>query len=309
MRSFWPENAKPSAVLIFLHGYASHINRPIHRFLSSSLNDSSIGYITLDFHAHGYSDGVRGLVSSVDDLIDDVLSLLAALHDGSKESPNHKLTHDIVDIQSIPFYLMGHSMGGGTSLLVSNLLSKAGAKQSWTIQSHSSSHFENISKVFRGCILVCPLIQIVELHVAVRFLLGNVLATLFPQVCMPGDDNTGNSKVWVHQSYIDYVVRDGFPANEKGLSWGGSIRFGTANTMLAVSDRVVATIPEADFPFLILHDPEDKVVRFEGSERLFREAPSVDKTMVVMEGALHDPIANQLSAVASRVIAFVKQRS
>jgi alpha-beta hydrolase superfamily lysophospholipase len=38
-------------------------NRPTQRFLSDSFNQNGFAYICLDFHGHGYSDGLKGAIN------------------------------------------------------------------------------------------------------------------------------------------------------------------------------------------------------------------------------------------------------
>jgi len=61
VRSYWPQDdEKCKCIVIFLHGYASHINRPLHQYISSQMNNNSIAYITIDINGHGFSDGLKG---------------------------------------------------------------------------------------------------------------------------------------------------------------------------------------------------------------------------------------------------------
>lgn len=57
VRSYWPEN--PKAIVIFLHGFAGHANRPIHGPISTEMVQNDYAYLTFDFHGHGYSEGMH----------------------------------------------------------------------------------------------------------------------------------------------------------------------------------------------------------------------------------------------------------
>lgn len=63
VRSKWPKDTK--CVVLFLHGYASHGARPTHKHLATEFNNNEIAYITLDFHGHGYSEGLRAHVITI----------------------------------------------------------------------------------------------------------------------------------------------------------------------------------------------------------------------------------------------------
>ena len=65
-------------------------------------------------------------------------------------------------------------------------------------------------------------------------------------------------------------------------------------------DRLAREAPSLRFPFLILHDPEDAICKFSGSERLHKLAatPADDKSLVHMKGMKHDLITNCTQKVA-----------
>jgi pimeloyl-ACP methyl ester carboxylesterase len=85
-RSYWPKagDSPAKAVVVYCHGYSSHINRPAQEYTSTSLNEIGYAYITIDYHGHGYSEGDRSLIESYDNLMDDILSLLFALFSKEK---------------------------------------------------------------------------------------------------------------------------------------------------------------------------------------------------------------------------------
>eukprot|EP01035_Chromulina_nebulosa_P030749 gene30749-40897_t len=115
-------NSKSSALVFFLHGYASHISRPVHEKIARDFNTHNIGYITLDFHGHGYSDGLRALVASYVDLVDDIVSLLLAVYSTSTENSEQNYRIAQTFDTEVPFFIMGHSMGGAITLLTANFL-------------------------------------------------------------------------------------------------------------------------------------------------------------------------------------------
>ena len=123
VHSYWPNHSCKSLV-IFCHGYASHINRPIHGYISKQYNDNDIGYITIDISGHGYSDGIKGYVDNYSDAIDDILSLLISLYSPTTTS-NATATSNLQrsGLGQLPFYFMGHSMGGAISINIANILS------------------------------------------------------------------------------------------------------------------------------------------------------------------------------------------
>ena len=118
VRSYWPNSSTCKSLVIFCHGYASHINRPLHSYISKQYNDNDIGYVTIDVSGHGYSDGVKGYIDSYNDTIDDILSLLICLYSTSSTSSNLQRK----ELGLLPFFFMGHSMGGAISINIASIL-------------------------------------------------------------------------------------------------------------------------------------------------------------------------------------------
>jgi alpha-beta hydrolase superfamily lysophospholipase len=108
VRTYWPVQA-PKAAIIYLHGYVSHTSRPVHKYVSKTFTDNNFVYITMDFHGHGHSDGLKAHIEDYVDLIDDVVTLLMALYAGPEEATYCRLKNSLAD-RNIPFFLMGHSM-------------------------------------------------------------------------------------------------------------------------------------------------------------------------------------------------------
>jgi len=306
VRSFWPDG-ETIAVLISLHGFASHISRPTHFYLAEKMNEQKIAYITIDFHGHGYSDGVRGLVSDPDDLVDDVLSVILAIY-----SPDSKLA-TLYNVKKtaplgMPLFLMGHSMGGATATLVSNLLSRVDENSLHTRFSYSRK--EEIAKIatnFRGALLFCPAFVVIDLPSSVVSFLDRWIAPLFATVIVPGGSTNidDNRLIWVDDAYIDYIVGDGFPANPDGLSWGPNPRIKTATTILSLCNKAKSTAESTSYPFVIFHDSKEEIVKIRGTQTFIAEAKSSKKTFVDVDGGLHDLIANKLGFVTSQAVSWI----
>ena len=155
VHSYWPKDENLVAIIVSLHGMGSHSNRPTQRYMVKKFLENGMAYICVDFHGHGYSDGVKGMVDSPEYLLDDVFSLLKALYSEVSSVPGPKgfcLKHNV---PNAPFFLMGHSMGGSTAMYVAQILSDK--KQNNLLQSDQKL---SISKLFRGCLLLCPAIDI-----------------------------------------------------------------------------------------------------------------------------------------------------
>jgi len=300
----------PTAVIISLHGYASHGNRPPHDYIGRELNLKNIAYINLDFHGHGYSDGVRALVNSFVNLVDDVVSLLLALYSDTtmNEEQNYSIAQNMPS--TVPFFLMGHSMGGTCAILTSNflcLLSEDGTSNGKFI--NTNVKWQNIRRLFKGCVLLCPAVEVKGPPFIVKSLLANVIAPLFPTMEIPSSLSTlsDNSLVWIDPKYIDYVLSDQQPG---GLSWGGSLRLQTAVTLLYGADEVKASLHKMSYPFVVFHDPEDGICSFKGSELLFTNSATEekDKELRKLPGGRHDLLGNMLEETTASVLEWVLKR-
>merc|ERR1719152_438664 len=114
--------------------------------------------------------------------------------------------------------------------------------------------------------------------------------------------------IWVRDEDIRRVEADN--SLPGGLATPGSMRFGTGVALLALLDRLAREAPSLRFPFLILHDPEDAICKFSGSERLHKLAatPADDKSLIHMKGMKHDLITNCTQKVADEATAWMLQR-
>lgn len=270
VRSYWPKDVKCKSLVIFLHGYASHCNRPLHKYISLQMNDNSIGYITIDISGHGYSDGLKGYIDKYSDPIDDIISLLICLYTESSgiDFNLHKIDN------TLPFYLIGHSMGGAISILIADILSGNNNIAQTKFSLEKIKEIQELSKHFKGLMLLGPAIKL-SLSPVVRFALDYVLQLLMPESPVPGesDNEKPNDKnVWSNDDYYDYVVNDGFPKNPNGLSWGPRIRCRSCSVLFDMSEKALICSEFCNYPFLIFHDPLDSICKIDGSRQFYLQS-------------------------------------
>lgn len=192
-----------------MHGYSSHTNRPTQKYISTKFLSKGFAYICLDFHGHGYSEGVKGLVTSAENLIDDVLSLLVALYSrifhefhGEETDPVRRFHLNNYSL-NIPFFLLGQSMGGSTALIVGDLLS---------YYAQEDKQLRSIANNFEGCIFLCPAISIKVPPPTVVKVLDRFIVPLFGRASIPKyikPTNSNSEQVWKNADFIAYVERDG----------------------------------------------------------------------------------------------------
>lgn len=89
----WTPDAKPTAEILLVHGYAEHSGRYEH--VAQRFCAAGFAVTSLDHRGHGLTTGVeRGTVDSFSALVDDLVSMVA-------------------DIEGdVPLFVYGHSMGG-----------------------------------------------------------------------------------------------------------------------------------------------------------------------------------------------------
>lgn len=83
----------------------------------------------------------------------------------------------------------------------------------------------------------------------------------------------------------------------------------TVAALVRADERLRRSFALVTCPVLIIHGAEDKAAKPAGSERFFKEAGSIDKSLKVYEGRLHDPL-NDLGRedVLADIIAWIGAR-
>eukprot|EP00002_Diphylleia_rotans_P016432 TRINITY_DN3197_c0_g1_i1.p1 TRINITY_DN3197_c0_g1~~TRINITY_DN3197_c0_g1_i1.p1 ORF type:complete len:362 (+),score=75.40 TRINITY_DN3197_c0_g1_i1:59-1144(+) len=297
VRSQWPIDSQPRAICVVMHGYAAHINRPQFAHLADALVAKRIAFVSFDFHGHGYSDGQRCYVKKYTHLMDDCQAVIDAIYadaagshaaGSASESASGSIQippHIRPALSSIPFFVAGHSMGGATAIAMSEKL-----------QDHP-----RYGPLFRGCVLLCPAVVLQSPNIVVQTILKGIayltpLSTLPSSVLDPlGDLDT----IWTDKEFIEYVVRDAYPTNPTGLSWGLNFRYGTGLSLLKLVEYVKRVIPNLKCPFVVLHDSKEVCVLIAGTQLLLERSatPADKKRFVEVTDARHDLLANAMEYV------------
>ncbi len=92
-RSYMPQS--PKAVINLVHGLGEHSGR--YAQMAEWFNGHDIGVNLIDLRGHGQSMGKRGACTDIELMLDDIAALMEYTRN---------------NIEDIPHYLMGHSMGG-----------------------------------------------------------------------------------------------------------------------------------------------------------------------------------------------------
>jgi len=232
-RSVLPSPASEyKGVVVFLHGYCAHGNRPIQSYMGKSFSEAGYGYLTVDMHGHGYSEGVRGLVESPWDLVDDVLGVLLALYGEGMYSSHSGSDDRLLGQQSTvhlrgmavsgtqPLFLLGHSMGGAVATLTGLALRSNGSAGSVCPTALARSNEAALARIgtrLGGAVLVAPLVEI-NAPMAAKPLL-EVVSLCCGAAPMPamlvGSGNKDNDKIWASAVYREYCATDAWPQNKE----------------------------------------------------------------------------------------------
>eukprot|EP00930_Biecheleria_cincta_P081650 TRINITY_DN7087_c0_g1_i2.p1 TRINITY_DN7087_c0_g1~~TRINITY_DN7087_c0_g1_i2.p1 ORF type:complete len:138 (+),score=32.86 TRINITY_DN7087_c0_g1_i2:264-677(+) len=94
-----------------------------------------------------------------------------------------------------------------------------------------------------------------------------------------------------------------------GLGYNQAMRWGTAGAFSELFSHIEEDMEDVDFPFLVIHDPEDSTCLFSGSERLIQLAPSEDKLLYEMHtGGLHCLPMAELEDYVRVMTSWMKKR-
>lgn len=307
IRTYWPSSepgslakAEPTAFILYLHGFTLHSNRPTEQFVGRTLAGLGIGFVTMDFHGHGHSEGKKALINHADDVIDDVLCVLLALFSERSHAAGHNLLHTT---RGVPFFLMGHSMGGAAALLVSNLLTTDTDCKVVTpfATERMAELIRFAAPCFRGALLLSPMVKLPSYVKAVVSSLGSLLN----KIPRTRDDEAVCRSNWVSPKFAIYVLTDRYPAFPHGLTYWGGARVITMKSLCALSKYVKQSMVQFSFAFIVFHDTQDSFVRVSGSHMLMERAPSHDKTIEDVARGLHDPLTNRVDYVCKLCVEWV----
>ena len=136
-------------------------------------------------------------------------------------------------------------------------------------------------------------------------LLQYVFAPLLPQVQIPQALSSSNDPnlVWSNEEYINYVKSD-------KLSWGESIRFQTASTIISIAQQAQEESNLVSCPFLVFQDPLDAVTLMDGVTHLLSKSSTAesDKLLIEVIGGRHDVISNRLGFFIEHLIAWLEKQ-
>lgn len=299
VRTLWPEKKNLKGIILFIHGYCSHFNRPTHGYLGPFFQSHGYAYVGFDSQGHGFTTGDRALLPPIDDSVQTILEFIRVIYSSETSTDSYKIDRSYQLEQPPPLFLIGHSMGGSLALIASTELQE---KES------------QLKYPFKGAIYLCPAIRVPSLPAPVRFLLDYILTPLMDGDPMPSwlAKDSDPNKTWSSEEYVKYVKFDHYPQNPNGLGWGGMIRFRTASLLLEMADTAAECIPEVNYPYIMFHDPLDAVVKVEGAQEMIENShlvPKDNKSLVLIDQSGHDILINKLGYLSKEFLTWLKKQS
>ena len=235
----WEPDGQTRAVVLLVHGLGEHSGRYAH--VAEHLAERGFAIYTLDHYGHGKSDGHAGFVERFSVYLDGVGALLEKARDEQPE---------------VPFFLVGHSMGG---LIAATYL------------------LEN-QDAFRACVLSGPALKTDQAPPALLLALVRLLSKLVPTLPMIQLDASGVSR---DPAVVEAYVND-------PLVFHGRLSARLIAELSATMDDTLSRAGEIRIPVIFLHGEKDVLTAPSGSREMFNNVSSDDKTLKIYPGLFHE---------------------
>lgn len=252
-----PNNGRPiEAVVCFCHGYTDYPTLTRRKELFRLVR-KGIAVIVLEYEGHGRSDGMLGLITDWDKLIDDTTDFF-------EQTSRQRFPE-------LPCFLMGESMGGAVAYCTYN----------------------RNPRLFRGVIFVCPMCKIGEDFLPPQWVIDLFRRLAGPK----GTASTlGYLPIAPSQGIdIDLSVRPikqamltAFP-----VDYARRPRLATARELLDVTIHISNDLKNFEAPFLVQHGSLDRITDPKLSKYLYEEAKSNDKTLRLYDGMFHSLLCGE----------------
>lgn len=177
-----------------------------------------------------------------------------------------------------PLFLLGHSMGGAIAVLFALQLD------------------EQPGTLLQGLILSGPFLKVGLVALLVRPLL--LLSTFAPQMPTIRLDSTAisrDAKVVQRYQHDPLVYHDRLPAQ-------------TVVALLQATQQIQTQQQRIHLPLLILHGTADRLAMVTGSELLYAQAQSHDKTLKRYAGLYHEVLNESDPQVLEDLLAWLNKR-
>jgi acylglycerol lipase len=235
----WEPDCPARTHVVLIHGYGEHCSRYAH--VAQAFNQAGIVVHSYDQRGFGRSPGKRAYVRDFEVLLRDL---------------DTYLDHVRPRLQGVPWFFMGHSMGG---LVL-------------------ASYAETRKVEARGLIFSSLFLALPDDVPRILVSLANVLGRLAPWLPLGGVDNSRLSR--------DPQVVEA--ANRDPLSYHGMVAARTGAEFNVAIARARANCGAITAPVFVLHGSDDRIVPNAGSRLLYERYGSKDKTFKLYEGSYHE---------------------
>ena len=239
----WQPEGGAQAVLAIVHGLGEHGGRYMN--IVNQLVPKGYAIYALDHRGHGRSPGPRAFVNSWSEYIEDVGKFCQLV---AQQQPG------------VPFFLMGHSMGGNITL-------------NYILHHPTSHHPDGVKAVIASAPAVGKL-DVPPVLATISRLLSNIWPSL--SVATGLDATAVSRDTAVVQAY----------QNDPLVHGKGTPRFATEIT--ASAEWAMAHAAEFKPPLLLLHGEADRLVNVQASQDFFARVPHNDKKLIIYEGGYHE---------------------
>jgi acylglycerol lipase len=233
---------RPQAGILLVHGYAEHSGR--YEWVMDRLAEAGFAVFAPDHRGHGRSARSAKRMADLES-VDRVMDDLARCRSLARER-----------LSGVPWFLMGHSMGGMLALLF------------------ALRHPE----AWNGLVLSAPGVKIPAYVSPLLIRVSAVVARLLP--LLPAQD-LDYTKVSRDPEVVRKYVSD-------PLVYTGKMRARTGYEQLRGIREVNAGLERLNLPLLLLHGSEDAIVEPAASQLVCERASSPDKTLKIFPGLYHE---------------------
>ncbi|KZV57908.1 monoglyceride lipase [Dorcoceras hygrometricum] len=169
------------------------------------------------------------------------------------------LSKVLAENPALPCFCFGHSTGG--AIILKAVLDP------------------KVKQRVSGVVLTSPAVGVQPSH-PIFTVLAPVFSLLFPRYQLSAANKRG---IAVSRDPDALVAKYSDP-----LVFTGSIRVRTGYEILCITTYLQQNLSRLNVPFLVLHGTADSVTDPTASQKLYDEAASIDKTIKLYEGFLHD---------------------
>ncbi|CAL1535155.1 unnamed protein product [Lymnaea stagnalis] len=250
----------------------------------------------LAFISHGAGEHCLWYTELAHQLADKGLYVFSHDHEGHGQSEGSRMhitdfRHYINDVfqhtdtvskqfPNVPIFIVGHSMGGAVSIVAAL----------------------DRPDYFTGVVLIAPCVT-PEQDTAgpIKIFFGKLASRIMPQCPV----------LWLDDKYIsrDQAIRQKY--KDDPLVYHGGMKAKWAISLLQALQEVESKLSTIQWPFLVLHGDSDKIVNSKGSEALYKQAASVDKTIKILKDCfhqLHNEPEPDGSKVKEEIVGWIVQR-